>query len=64
MYVLLVPDEKDRQEDYVLNLGQAQKARIHYLKIGSDEMTSKDVSTEKGRLKLTVTETPIFVEAL
>lgn len=64
MYVLVVPDEKDRQEKYMLDLGLAKKARIHYLKAGSDEASSKDVATERGRLELTVTETPIFVEAL
>lgn len=64
MYVLLVPDEKDRRESYELNLGKAKMARIHQLKPGADAMTAKDVATKGGILKLTVTETPIFVEAL
>jgi hypothetical protein len=64
MYVLLIPDEKDRQEDYELDLNTAKRARIRYLKPGSDTMIIKDVSTTNGILKVHVTETPIFVEAL
>lgn len=64
MYVLVVPDEQDRREDYILNLGKSKKARIYRLKPGADEMTHEDVATESGKLKLTVTETPIFVEGI
>lgn len=64
MYVLVVPDQKDRREDYELNLKKAKKARVYYLKAGADEMSSKDFKTENGILKLEVTETPVFVEAL
>jgi len=64
MYILVVPDEKDRREDYTLDLHKAKKARIHYLKPGADEMTYKDFGTDNGMLTVNVTETPIFVEAL
>jgi hypothetical protein len=64
IYVLLVPDEIDRQEDYELNLNNAKRARIRYLKPGSDTMIVKDVSTNNGILKIKVTETPIFIEAI
>jgi len=64
MYVMVVPDEKNRQEDYELDLMKSKRARIHYLKPGSDNMIVKDVATNNGILKITVTETPIFVEAL
>lgn len=64
MYVLVVPDQIDRKVDYELNLHKAKKARIYYLKAGSDTMTSKDVDTNGGKLTVNVTETPVFVEAL
>lgn len=64
MYVLMVPDQKNRKENYELDLKKAKKARVHYLQPGSDVMTSKDFDTDKGILKLEVTETPVFVEAL
>lgn len=64
MYVLVVPDQKDRKEDYELDLKKAKKARVYYLKPGADEMTSKDFDTNNGILELEVTETPVFVEAL
>lgn len=64
MYVLVVPDEKDRREDYVLNLNKAKKARIYTLKPGADAMTYKDENIENGNLTVHVTETPVFVEAL
>ncbi|WP_316820142.1 hypothetical protein [Pedobacter gandavensis] len=64
MYVLVVPDEKDRRETYELDLGKAKMARIHELKPGADQMVPKDIAIKDGVLKLTVTETPIFVEAL
>lgn len=64
MYVLVVPDQTDRRENYELNLHKAKKARVYYLKPGADAMTSKDFNTDNGILKLEVTETPVFVEAL
>ncbi|WP_316839576.1 hypothetical protein [Pedobacter gandavensis] len=64
MYVLVVPDEKDRKETYELDLGKAKMARVHQLKPGADTMTPKDIPTKGGILKLTITETPVFVEAL
>lgn len=64
MYVLVVPDEKDRKEECTLHLGKAKKAKIYTLKVGADEMSSEVVPTDGGNLQLKVTETPIFVEAL
>jgi hypothetical protein len=63
MYVLVVPDEVDRKDDYELDLQGAKKAFIYTLKPGSEKMTVKETATENGMLKLTVTETPVFVEA-
>ncbi|MBB6498119.1 hypothetical protein [Pedobacter cryoconitis] len=64
MYVLVIPDEHDRKGEYTLDLHQAKKARIYTLKPGADSMTAKDYNTQNGKLKVAVTETPTFVEAL
>ncbi|WP_158795395.1 hypothetical protein [Pedobacter sp. L105] len=64
MYVLVVPDENDRREDYTLNLKKAKKARIYTLQPGANAMTFKDYETSHGNLTVHVTETPVFVEAL
>jgi hypothetical protein len=63
MYILTVPDQKGRTANYTLNLGKATAAIIHTLKVGTDVMDNKRVSTTGGKLKITVTETPVFVEA-
>jgi hypothetical protein len=63
MYILTIPDQKGRTADYTLNLGKATSAIIHTLKVGADVMESKQVKTTGGKLKITVKETPIFVEA-
>ncbi|GAB2546075.1 T9SS type A sorting domain-containing protein [Spirosoma aerophilum] len=61
-YALMVPDEKGRTADYVLNLGTAAGAALVYSPtIGSDSMTLLKVNPIEGKLKLTVTETPIFI---
>jgi hypothetical protein len=63
MYVLTIPDETGRTGSYTLDLGKATKANIYNLKIGADVMDKSQVSTVKGKLKINVTETPVFVEA-
>lgn len=65
MYVLVVPDETDRREEYELNLGvNAKMARVYKLKVGAEEMSYEDRPVDKGIIKLTVTETPTFIEAI
>lgn len=64
MYVLVVPDQENRRENYKLNLNKANRARIHYLKPDAEVMTFEDVTTNNGILTLEVTETPVFVETL
>jgi hypothetical protein len=64
MYILVVPDEKDRREEYELDLGKAKTARVHYLKPGKDQMIYKDIPTNNGSLTIEVTETPIFIEPI
>ncbi|MFD2999359.1 hypothetical protein ACFS7Z_03215 [Pontibacter toksunensis] len=60
MYVLWIPDHVSRTGVYELNLGSS-KAVIHSFVEGADEMKKEVVSTENGKLKITVTETPVFV---
>ncbi len=64
MYVLMVPDETGRKGSYTLDLGKAPKANIYHLKIGADAMDKRQVNTVNGKLKIEVTETPVFVEGV
>ncbi|MCZ4223362.1 hypothetical protein [Pedobacter rhodius] len=64
IYVLTVPDQKDRKVTYQLNLGNAKQAVIHTLQVGKDDMFRKTVNIKGGKLTLKVTETPIFVEKI
>ncbi len=64
MYVLVVPDEKGRVENYELDLGGSRQAKIHTLQIGSDQMDTKTEQVVDGKLLIRVTETPIFVEPI
>jgi hypothetical protein len=64
MYVLTIPDETGRTGSYTLDLGAARHANIYHLKIGADAMTKSQVSTANGKLKIEVTETPVFVEGV
>jgi hypothetical protein len=64
IYVLTIPDETGRTASYTLDLGKATKANIYNLKIGTDMMDKKQVNTVNGKLKITVTETPVFVEGV
>ncbi|RZL57767.1 MAG: hypothetical protein EOO93_17450 [Pedobacter sp.] len=64
MHVLYIPDEVGRTEEFELNLKGAKKAKIYMLKVEANEMESKIVKVENGVLKLNITETPVFVEAI
>ncbi len=63
MYVLAIPDETGRSADYTLDLGKTAKATVYHLKIGADVVEKSQVSTVNGKLKIHVTETPVFVES-
>ena len=63
IYALVVPDEIGRTASYMLDLGSATQARIYRPKPGSNDMDMEIVSTNQGKLQLTVTETPLFVVA-
>lgn len=60
-YVLVVPDEKGRTADYQLDLPGVDSAKVYTPTIGADSMTMRYVRTVDGKLKVTVTETPLFV---
>lgn len=62
IYVMFVPDEKGRKAVYTLNLGMASSAKVYTLVPGADEMAVKTVPVNNGKLSITVTETPIFIE--
>lgn len=64
MYVLTVPDQKGRTATYELNLGDAKQAIIHSLQVGKDATLDKTVNTINGKLIISVSETPVFVEKL
>ena len=64
IYVLMIPDETGRTGSYTLDLGKAKKANIYHLKIGADVMDKSMVNTVNGKLKIAVTETPVFVEGV
>lgn len=64
MYVLTIPDETGRTASYTLDLGEAAKANVYHLRIGADVMDKTQVNTVNGKLKIEVTETPVFVEGV
>ena len=63
MYVLTIPDETGRTGSYTLKLGTL-KASVFNPKAGADAMTKQLVNTVKGNLKITATETPVFVQGI
>ena len=63
IYALTIPDQKGRTGTYSLDLGTT-KANIYTLKPGADAAIKTQVSTINGKLIVTVTETPVFVEGV
>lgn len=63
MYVLTVPDQKARTTSYTLDLGVTTLlANIYKPAVGADAMTKSSSATVAGKLNVTVTETPMFIE--
>jgi len=63
IYALMVPDEKSRTVNAVLNLGNSVKATEYQFNPGNNDMTVSPLSTDASHnLKIKVTETPVFVE--
>lgn len=64
MYVLTVPDQKNRKATYKLDLGAGKlSANIYKPKSGATTMTKTTSLTTLGKLSVAVTETPTFIEA-
>lgn len=65
IYVLTVPDQQGREENYTVDLGNdIQNVNIYTLKKGTDTMESKTQPVTDGKVNVQVSETPIFVEVL
>ncbi len=63
MYVLTVPDQKGRTALYNLDLGlTVTTANVYKPTPGANVMTKTSGVTVGGKLNVTVTETPIFIE--
>ncbi len=60
-YMLVVPDEVGRTATYTLDLGNVAQAQIYTPVAGSNDMSLTTVTTNQGKVQLTVGETPIFV---
>jgi len=63
IYVMYVPDEKDRKAFYDLELKGATSAKIYRLVPGAPQVKTDIVPVKNGELEIDLTETPIFVEA-
>jgi len=62
IYVLSIPDQVGRTKLYELDLGASKAATAYTLAPGGSEMIAEKLVTVNGKLKITVTETPIFIE--
>jgi hypothetical protein len=62
MYVLTIPDQKNRTGTYTLSLGSATKANIYTLSIDANAVVKTQISLKAGKLAVKVSETPVFVE--
>ena len=64
IYVLWNPTQKGLVTSYELNIGRIKQAKIHELQIGKSNTLKRIVNANNGKLKIEVSETPIFVELL
>lgn len=62
MYVLTIPDEKNRTGIYHLQLQGAKTANVYHLQPGANNMKVSNVKTSGGKITVAVTETPVFVQ--
>ncbi|QQL48677.1 hypothetical protein [Mucilaginibacter ginkgonis] len=63
-YALMIPDQMGRTGTYTLDLGNASQAAVYTLKDGAADAVKTVMNTTGGKLTLTVTETPVFVQPL
>lgn len=63
LYVLTVPDQTGRTENYQLDLAGSANALVHRFDIGKSLMSVQRIASPGGKLNVSVSETPIFIEA-
>ncbi|MCE6988264.1 carbohydrate-binding protein [Dyadobacter sp. CY323] len=61
LFVLTVPDEIGRTEEYELNLAGNGVAKVYTPRIGSTTMALQELPITNGKVKVIAGETPIFV---
>lgn len=64
VYVLTVPDQIGREENYNLKLPGVSEVRIYHPQKASDEMKAENRAIHNDGVQLKVTETPVFVEVV
>lgn len=64
LYVIFVPDEKDRKENYTLLLPETKQVAIHHLQYEDILMQKTLHEVVDGKIALEATETPVFVEVI
>ncbi|QQL51235.1 hypothetical protein [Mucilaginibacter ginkgonis] len=62
IYVLVVPDQKQRTATFDLLLAGINKVTFHTLSATSTTTIDESKTVTNGKLSVTVTETPVFVE--
>lgn len=64
IYVLTVPDEKNREERFELDLADKniRQVKVHELQATATQLKTHTENVDNGKLVITVSETPIFVE--
>jgi endoglucanase len=62
IYMLVVPDQKDRSETVQVEVGKSVTSVTLYRPVkGQDNMAEETVSVTDGKISATATETPLFV---
>ena len=64
MYVLYIPDEKNRTAQYTLSLGSSDSAFVYKPVQGADSLTREKVNLANGNYTGIITETPVFITAI
>jgi hypothetical protein len=64
IFALVVPDETGKEITYELSVNTSSEIIKHELQAGSTTMKSTRIPVENGKITLTITETPLFIELL
>lgn len=62
MYMLVMPEQKGRSVKYTLDIGATKSVNIYKPVPGKDALVKQIQGASGGKLEMTVSETPIFVE--